>query len=87
MTCITLCLVNYKICIMFVSSLKLLRIGNNLTQKQVANLLGIPVYKYQRYEYAKAVMPDEHLKILSRRYGVLIDTLTSDNYDGLLYLS
>lgn len=72
---------------MFVSSLKLLRIAHNLTQKQVANLLGIPVYMYQRYEHSKAVMPDEYLKILSRRYGVLIDTLTSDNYDGLLYIS
>lgn len=66
---------------MFVSSLKLLRIAHNLTQKQVANLLGIPVYKYQYYEYGKDVMPDEYLKILSRRYGVLINTLVADNIE------
>lgn len=58
---------------MIISSLKILRTGNNLTQKQVAKLLGIPVYKYQLYEYVKEIIPEEYLKILASRYGVIIE--------------
>lgn len=58
---------------MIISSLKILRTGNNLTQKQVAKLLGIPVYKYQLYEYGKEIIPEEYLKILASRYGVIIE--------------
>ena len=58
---------------MIISSLKILRTENNLTQKQVAKLLDIPVYKYQLYEYGKEIIPEEYLKILASRYGVIIE--------------
>lgn len=58
---------------MIISSLKILRTGNNLTQKQVAKLLDIPVYKYQLYEYGKEIIPEAYLKILANRYGVIIE--------------
>lgn len=58
---------------MIISSLKILRTENNLTQKQVAKLLGIPVYKYQLYEYGKEIIPEAYLKILASRYGVIIE--------------
>lgn len=53
--------------------LKELRIDNELTQLQVANLLQVSRVVYNRYENAQRTIPIEILWILADYYKVTID--------------
>lgn len=53
--------------------LKTLREREEITQKQVAQLLCITQQTYSRYETAKAVLPLHHLYALTQYYNVSSD--------------
>nr|WP_122012112.1 helix-turn-helix transcriptional regulator [Maliibacterium massiliense] len=55
--------------------LRALRIRRELTQTQVADLLGIDQRVYSIYETGKRDMPVRHLVKLSKLYGVSVDYL------------
>ncbi len=71
------------------TQLKVYRIANELTQEQVANILGITRSAYCGYEIGRRTPDVEILSILSRFYGVPIENLIScsetvmeDNYNA-----
>lgn len=55
--------------------LKLLRIENNLTQKEIALLLQTSTQYYRKYEKGKHPITVAHLKTLCTYYGVSSDEL------------
>lgn len=65
----------------FGERLKLLRIEKGLTQKEIAEFLGIATNAYQNYEYDKREMNITVLKTLADYFDVSIDYLVgrSDN--------
>ena len=50
-----------------------LRIDNDMSQTQVANILHTHYTVYQRYELGTAKMPIHHLETLATFYGVSTD--------------
>jgi len=56
-------------------ALKRFRAERGLTQKAVADSLGIAIQAYQKYEYGKITPSAEIIKSLSSRYGVSADYL------------
>ena len=65
----------------FGERLKQLRIERNITQRELANHLGIATNAYQNYEYDKRDMNIKSLTELADYFDVSIDYLTgrSDN--------
>ena len=61
--------------LVFSSRLKELRKNLNLTQKQVAEVMGVMEQAYQRYEYGKKEPSISKLEKLCRYYGVSADYL------------
>lgn len=59
--------------------LRELREDNDLTQKQIANLLGTTQQVYSRYEKGINEMPIRHLITLCRYYGVTSDYILGIN--------
>jgi transposase-like protein len=59
----------------YISILRNLRKAKNLTQKQVAQYLEIPVTTYTRYESGKTTLPIDHLKKLAALYKVSTDQI------------
>lgn len=55
--------------------LKELREKNNLTQKEMGNILNITRGLYSQYEIADKIMPLNHLNILSNYFNISIDYL------------
>lgn len=55
------------------TKLKELRIDNDLTQKQAADILKTTQQYYGQYELGKRPLPAEHLKKLCEYYGVSAD--------------
>jgi len=52
-----------------------LRIDNNLTQKEIADLLGVKQNTYSQYEIGKISYPIDALPILAKFYNVSTDYL------------
>ena len=52
------------------SILRELRLENNLTQREVGNVLGIRTNMYQKYEYGKLELPIRHAKKLGKLYVI-----------------
>lgn len=67
---------------MFNRRLKQLREINSLTQKQVADILGITRSSYAYYELGKSHPGIEGLKILAKLYNVSLDFLLDYNDTG-----
>lgn len=67
---------------MFNQRLKQLREINSLTQKQVADILGITRSSYAYYELGKSHPGIEGLKILAKLYNVSLDFLLDYNDTG-----
>ena len=65
----------------FIEKLRGLREDNDLTQQQVANVLGTSQTMYARYERGANEMPLRHLTVLCKFYNVsadyLLDTVPS----------
>ncbi len=59
--------------------LRELREDNDLTQKQIANLLGTTQQVYSRYEKGINEMPIRHLITLCKYYGVASDYILGIN--------
>ena len=57
----------------FIEKLRGLREDNDLTQQQVANVLGTSQTMYARYERGANEMPIRHLVTLCRFYNVSAD--------------
>ena len=55
--------------------LRILREDRDLTQKQIAGLLGIAQTTYSQYELGKRAMPIEYIVILCKYYNVSSDYL------------
>ncbi len=55
--------------------LKKLRIENNLTQKEVADILGIARQTYNHYEIQESIIPLKYLNTLANYYHVSINYL------------
>ena len=53
--------------------LKELRLDNNLTQKDVANILNIARQTYNHYEVQESIIPVKYLNVLANYYQVSID--------------
>ena len=53
--------------------LKKLRLDNNLTQKDVANILNIARQTYNHYEIQESIIPVKYLNVLANYYQVSID--------------
>ncbi len=66
----------------FLEKLRGLREDNDLTQQQIANVLGTSQTMYARYERGANEMPIRHLVTLCRFYNVsadyLLDTIPDD---------
>ena len=69
----------------FGERLKQLRIEKNITQREIADYLGIATNAYQNYEYDKRDMNIKSLTALADYFDVSIDYLTgrSDNSQRL----
>ena len=65
--------------------IKDLREDNDLTQEQVAKLLGIAQTTYSQYENHKRAMPVEHIMTLCSYYGVSADYLLGLTNDKKIY--
>lgn len=59
----------------FYQRLRDLREDNDLTQAQVAELLGTVREQYNKYELGKQEIPFHHVITLARHYNVTIDYL------------
>lgn len=59
----------------FIEKIRGLREDNDLTQQQVANVLGTSQTMYARYERGANEMPLRHLVMLCRFYNVSADYL------------
>ncbi len=60
---------------MNISRLKEIREDNDLYQKDVADVLGIPQQNYSRYEIGAIAMPMEKYNILANYYNTSVDYL------------
>ena len=69
----------------FGERLKQLRIDNQITQKQIADFLGMTVNGYQNYEYDKREMNIKTLTILADYFNVSIDYLVGRSDDPNRY--
>lgn len=58
---------------MFFQRLEDLRIDHDLTQQQIADLLGCKREVYRRYEKGSRTIPIDYLITLAKYYGVSID--------------
>ena len=65
----------YKYCKNFAQNIKLERITNKMTQKQVANSIGITTQSYQAYEVGEALPSVINLLKLSILFNSSIDEL------------
>ena len=65
----------YKFCKNFSKNLKIERKQKNLTQKQVADALGIKTQSYQAYETCIAMPTVENLLKISIFFDISIDEL------------
>ena len=61
------------IMVQYTDRLKYLRISNNLSQKDVANLLGCSQVAYGMYELGKRRISLEKLLILAKYYNTTLD--------------
>jgi len=52
-----------------------LRIDNNLTQREIADILGVKQNTYSQYEIGKISYPIDALPILAKFYKVSVDYL------------
>lgn len=68
-------------------SLRQLRLDKNLTQKEMANVLGCTQVTYHRYENGEREPSIPQLKQLSEFFGVSIDRLLDNEYRSNLDLS
>ena len=59
----------------YLEKLRGLREDNDLTQTQVAEILGTSQTMYARYERGANVLPIRHLVVLCRLYNVSADSL------------
>ena len=59
----------------YLEKLRGLREDRDLTQKEVANMLGIAQTTYSQYELGKRALPIECLVALCRYYGVSADDI------------
>ena len=59
----------------YIDRLRALREDNDLTQTQVARLLGTSQTMYARYERGANELPVRHLEVLCRFYNVSADQL------------
>ena len=62
---------------MYFKRIKDLREDNDLTQTEIAHLLGIQQTVYSRYERGYQTIPLEHLITLADHYRVSLDYLTN----------
>lgn len=67
---------------MFKDIIKSLRLQNNWTQQQVANLLNISLSRYSHYETGKREPDYDMLKQFSKIYNVTIDYLLDNNINA-----
>lgn len=67
----------------FIEKLRGLREDNDLTQAQVAEILGTSQTMYARYERGANEMPIHHLVTLCRFYNVSADYLLDTTPTGL----
>ena len=70
----------YKYCQNFAKNLKMERIARKLTQKQVAELIGIKTRSYQAYENNVALPNVINLLQLADLFNVSIDELFEIKY-------
>lgn len=66
----------------FIDKLRGLREDNDLTQAQVAEVLGTSQTMYARYERGANEMPIHHLVVLCQFYNVSADYLLDTQPDG-----
>ena len=64
---------------MYGNKLKELRVSNDLTQDEVANILNIERGTYSQYETEYIIMPLKHLNTLGNYFNVSIDFLFDFN--------
>ena len=67
--------------------LKTLREQQGLTQKQVAQKIGIPYYNYNKYELEKVNIDNKTLCQIADFYGVSLDYLCDHATKGVIDLS
>ena len=60
---------------MYFTRLEDLRVDHDLTQQQVADLLGCQREVYRRYEKGTRTIPVDFLILLAKYYGVSVDYL------------
>lgn len=66
----------------FSERLKSLRLSKNITQRQLANSLGITERNYQRFEATKSVLPStKNLIFLANYFNVSLDYLVGRSDD------
>jgi len=58
--------------------LKKLRKSNNFNVPEVADLLGISLDQYLKYENGENKIPVKHLSILAKKYNTSIDYIVGD---------
>ena len=63
------------------SQFKKIRLERNLTQRQIAEGIGIPEQSYQRYEYGKVVPSATVLLALADYFDVSLDYLCGRSDD------
>ena len=61
---------------MYFQRLRDMRHDSDLTQQQIADILGIKQTVYSRYERGHQTIPLEHLLVLADYYKVSLDFLT-----------
>ena len=66
----------------FIEKIRALREDNDLTQAQVAEVLGTSQTMYARYERGANEMPMRHVIVLCRFYNVSADALLDTVPDG-----
>lgn len=66
------------------NKIKTLRIKNNLTQKEIAEVLGTSGSNYSRYESGEWNFTIKHLKALAKFYDVSVSYLVDDENDDIL---
>ena len=66
------------------NKIKTLRIKNNLTQKEIAEVLGTSGSNYSRYESGQWNFTIKHLKGLAKFYNVSVSYLVDDENDDIL---
>lgn len=69
----------------FPERLKELRISRNLTQKEVADSVGMASVAYQRYEYGTREPAYQNLIALADFFGVSLDYLVGRSDDPKLH--